>query len=71
MERSIRETLARASADLGRVNTRGLNADARSQYDTARRFIEQAEDAIRAKNLVFAKNLADKSAALAAQLAGR
>ena len=48
-----------------------LNADAQTQYDTAKRFIRQAEDALRAKNLVFAKNLADKAAALAAQLAGR
>jgi hypothetical protein len=33
--------------------------------------MRQADDAIRAKNLVFAKNLADKAAALAAQLASR
>jgi outer membrane biosynthesis protein TonB len=70
MERSIRATLSRASADLGHVDYRVLNTDARSQYDTARRFVQQAEEAIRAKNLVFAKNLADKAAALAAQLAG-
>jgi hypothetical protein len=70
-ERAIRDTLARASADLARVDYRLLNADARSQYDTAKRFIEQADDAVRGKNLVFAKNLADKAAALAAQLAGR
>ena len=60
----------RATADLNRVDYRALNADARTQYDTAKRFIRQAEDAVRAKNLVFAKNLADKAAALAAQLAG-
>ena len=71
VERSIRTTLARAAADLTRVDYRVLNADARTQYDTAKRFIQQAEEAIRAKNLVFAKNLADKAAALAAQLAGR
>ena len=48
-----------------------LNVDARTQYDTAKRFIQQSDGAIRAKNLVFAKNLADKAAALAAQLAGK
>jgi hypothetical protein len=71
VERAVRATLVRATSDLNRVDYRGLNADARTQYDTAKRFIQQSDDAIRAKNLVFAKNLADKAAALAAQLAGR
>lgn len=70
-ERGIRAVLLRATADLGRVDYRALNADARTQYDTAKRFARQADDALRAKNLVFAKNLAEKAAALAAQLAGR
>jgi outer membrane biosynthesis protein TonB len=71
LERSIRASLVRADADLSRVDYRALNADARTQYDTAKRFVRQAADAIRMKNLVFAKNLADKAATLAAQLAGR
>ena len=71
MERGIRATLARASADLDRVDYRRLGADARTQYDTARRFILQADEAARAKNLVFAKNLADKAFALATQLLGK
>ena len=70
-ERSIRASLARASSDLGRVDYRLLNKDARTQYDTAKRFVNQADEALRTKNLVFAKNLADKAATLAAQLAGR
>jgi hypothetical protein len=70
-ERVIRTTLQRATNDLNRVDYRALNSDARNQYDTAKRMMRQADEAIRAKNLVFAKNLADKSAALAAQLAGR
>ena len=71
VERGIRASLARAGADLNRIDYRGLNADARTQYDTAKRFVRQANEAMRAKNLVFAKNLADKAATLAAQLAGR
>lgn len=71
VERSIRATLARATSDLNRVDYRVLNADARTQYDTAKRFIEQAEDAVRTKNLVFARNLGDKAATLAAQLAAK
>jgi len=71
VERAIHATLTHATADLNRIDYRALNANARAQYDTAKRFIQQAEDAIRAKNLVLAKNLADKAAAIAAQQAGR
>lgn len=71
VERAIRATIARANGSLKRVDYRVLNADARLQYDTARRFVQQAEDAVRLRNLVFAKNLADKADALSSQLAGR
>jgi outer membrane biosynthesis protein TonB len=71
VERLIRAAISKANADLNRVDYRALNNDARNQYDTAKRFIRQADDAMRAKNLVFAKSVADKAAALAAQLAGR
>ena len=71
VERAIRATMARAGSDLNRIDYRALDADARMQYDTAKRFIKQADDAIRMKNLPFAKNLADKAATLAAQLGGR
>jgi hypothetical protein len=71
VERGIRATLARATADLSRVDYRALNADARTQYDAAKRFISQADEAMRSRNLVFARNLAEKAAALAVQLAGQ
>lgn len=71
VERAIRATMTRASVNLNRINYRALNPDARTQYDTAKRFIEQAEDAIRMKNLPFARNLADKAAVLADQLGGQ
>ena len=71
VERAIRATLSRASTDLSRIDYRALNADARTQYDTAKRFISQADEAMRSKNLVFARNLAEKAASLAAQLGGR
>ena len=45
---------------------------AKNQFETAKRFIQQADAELRTtRNLVFARNLADKAAALAAQLAGR
>jgi hypothetical protein len=71
VERAIRGAIARATADLKRVNTHALNADARTQYETAKRFIEQAEDALKKRNLVVAQGLADKAQSLAAQLAPR
>ena len=69
LERGIRASLTRAQTDLNRIDTARLNADARGQYETAKTFIRQAEQAVRAKNLLFAKIVADKAAALAAQLA--
>jgi hypothetical protein len=71
VEQRVRAQVRQALTDLNRVNYQALNADARNQYDTAKRFASQAEDALRARNLVFASNLADKAAALAAQLLGR
>ena len=71
VERRILGLLAQATTDLGRINYQGLDADARTQYDTARRFIGQADEALRGRNLVFASNLSEKAAALAAQLVGR
>jgi outer membrane biosynthesis protein TonB len=71
LERSVRATLAHATNELNRIDYRVLNADAKIQYDTAKRFIRQAEDAVKTKNLVFAKSLADKAATIADQLAGR
>jgi hypothetical protein len=71
LERRIRALLTQATTDLNRINVQALNTDARTQFDTAKRFVNQAEDALRTKNLVFASNLADKASVLAAQLAGR
>ena len=70
IERQIRQTLARANSDLKRIDSRTLNADARTQFDFANRYIQQAEDALSKKNLVFAKTFADKASALAVQLGG-
>ncbi len=71
LERTVRATLNRATSELNRIDYRVLNADAKTQYDTAKRFIRQADEAIRAKNLLFAKNLADKAATISAQLRAR
>lgn len=70
-DQQIRALLAKAAGDLNQIDYQRLNSDGRTQYDTAKRFVTQAEKALTAKNLVFARTVADKAAALAAQLAGR
>lgn len=71
VERRIRGLLLEATGNLNRIDYGRLNADAKGQYDSAKGFVRQAEDALRSKNLVFASYLADKAATLAAQLRGR
>ncbi len=67
-EASIRELLGRARRDLQQVNYAALGADGRAQYDTARRFMDQAEEALKGGNLAFAGKLADKAATMGAVL---
>jgi hypothetical protein len=69
-ERQVRDLLTRASRDLNRVDYRRLSSQGRSQYDQAKRFAEQAEEALKERNFVFASTLADKAAMLASQLGG-
>ena len=70
-ERDARDKLARAARDLSRVDYGKLNADSRSQYEQSKRFMDQAQQALKDRNFVFASTLADKAAALAAGLAPR
>ena len=70
-EQRIRGLLANASRDLGRIDYRTLSVDAQAQYDIVKWFTVQADEALKAKNTVFAEQLADKAAALAAQLLKR
>jgi hypothetical protein len=71
VSRKVREILARAGDNLNKVNYNGLNAGAKAQHDTARRFIAQAEEAVKGKNLVFARYVAEKAELLSASLLNR
>jgi hypothetical protein len=71
MERKARGLIAQARRDLGRLSPASLNADGKGQYDTAKRFVEQAEQALKEQNFVLALNLSDKAATIAAVLVGR
>jgi hypothetical protein len=70
-EPRIRQLIANATRDLNRIDYRQLNPDRRTQYDTAKRFMEQAEEALARRNLVFAFRLADKAAEMAHLLLSR
>ena len=67
-DRQVRSVMSRAQAALQNVDYRTLSAAARQQYDTAKRFIAQADSALTIRNYVFARNLADKADTLARQL---
>jgi outer membrane biosynthesis protein TonB len=69
-EKQVRDLLQKASRDLNRIDYRKLSNEGRSQYDQAKRFAEQADQAIKERNFVFATTLAEKAATLAAQLGG-
>jgi hypothetical protein len=70
-EHAIRQLLARATQDLGRVDYGALSPDAKVQYDTAKRFMVLADQAIKDRNFVFARTLADKAAVIAGVLVSR
>jgi len=68
--RRVNATLDRAREALAKVRPVDLSRDARVQYQTARQLIEQADEAVKAHNLLYAIRLADKAETLARRLAG-
>lgn len=69
--RKVRDILSRAGSNLNKINYNGLNAGAKAQHDSARRFIQQSEDALKVKNLVFATFLAEKAENISGTLLNR
>ena len=67
-ERKVRELMSKAAADLNRVDYQRLSAEGKSQYDQSKRFSDEAQQAIKERNFVYALTLADKAATLAAEL---
>jgi outer membrane biosynthesis protein TonB len=70
-ERNVRTTLDRAKSLLGSVNFAPLPEERKKAYNDAKGFIQQAEEAIKQGNFVFAKGVADKAEVLAHELSGR
>ena len=71
LAQQIREMVDRTRGILGKIDYGPLRNEHKKAYDDAKLFAGQAEDALKAKNLVFAKELADKAERLAKQLQDR
>ncbi len=59
-----------ASRNLNQVDYQKLSVAGREQYEQAKSFGEQANEALTQRNYVFAETLADKAAKLASELLG-
>ena len=70
-DKKVRDVMRKWETDLKRVDYKKLSAEGRAQYEASKRFNDQAEQALKDHNYAFAATLADKAAALAAELLGR
>lgn len=61
----LRESLDRTKRKLDAIDRRRLNAGKRADYDSARRFLSQADSAAKANNLMLAQSSVEKAEALA------
>jgi len=68
IEKTVRDLVTKARADLARLDRRKLAPNARDQFDTARRFVRMAEEALAIRNYIYAQQLAESAAALAGAL---
>lgn len=69
--RTIRAMLDRANGLLKGVNYGPLSYERKKAYDDAKRFIQQAEEALKQGNFPFAQGVATKAETLARELAGK
>ena len=67
-EKRVGELISKAAADLKRVNYQRLSSEGRSQYNQSKQFSDEAQQAIKERNVVYALTLAEKAADIAAQL---
>jgi hypothetical protein len=68
IEQRTTQVLGLAQKDLDRLQPASLSANARAQLEQARGFIKMAQDALKIKNYMYAEQLANKAAAVAALL---
>jgi len=69
--RRVRDVMTRAQQNLSKVDTRNLSRGARTNYESARRFIDQAEDALKNGRIDYAKFVAEKAETFSTSLLKR
>jgi hypothetical protein len=69
--KAVRTTIDRAKNTLNGVNFGPLSNERKKAYNDAKLFLQQAEDALKDGNIVFAQAVATKAETLARELAGR
>lgn len=67
-EQRVNKQLVLAQEHLKHVNRQNLGADGQAHFDAANGFIRQAQEALKVKNFIYAGQLADKAATMAAAL---
>ena len=70
-EGSVRAAIDRTRQLLATVDYRQLSNIRKKAYDDAKKFADQADDALKQGNVVFAQGVAGKAETLAKELAGR
>jgi hypothetical protein len=69
--RQISDIRNRAKKLLEGTDYQKLSQEQQAQYDNAKRFIDEADEALKAKNFEFARGVAEKAERLARELQGR
>ena len=69
--KAVKTTIDTARGILNTVNFAPLNNERKKAYNDAKLLIQQADDALRQGNIVYAQGLAAKAETLARELAGR
>ena len=67
-DRKVQDLVKKAADDLTHVDYKKLSKEGQSQYDQSKRFSEQAQQALKERNVPYALTLAEKAATLAAEL---
>jgi hypothetical protein len=66
--KQVREALDRAKQLLNSIDERTLNGDRLANYQQARLYLQQSEDALKSNNIIQAQRLADRAEQIAGKL---
>jgi hypothetical protein len=69
--KTVQATIDRARASLNSINFTAQSDERKKAYNDVKRFINQAEDAMKQGNFVFGQAVAAKAETLARELAGK